>query len=162
MQLAPALNQTYGWGCESGDAYGSGTSFDSGVGTNQADVDVWKVYSAVGDHSGAGAHTSQLGCSDTWTSCNYTDSSGTVFDGNSGWTATDSYSCNSGACGSYGVDHSIAQTDGTTSLKASPFEVSDSSGRLGGPLDIGIVPEIECDRTYRVLMCNYAKACAKS
>ena len=25
---AASLNQTYGWGCESGDAYGSGTSFD--------------------------------------------------------------------------------------------------------------------------------------
>lgn len=25
---AASLNQTFGWGCESGDAYGSGTSFD--------------------------------------------------------------------------------------------------------------------------------------
>jgi hypothetical protein len=35
------------------------------------------------------------------------------------------------------VDHSIAQTEGTTSLRVSDFEVPDSTGRLGGPLDVG-------------------------
>lgn len=41
-----ALNQTYGWGCESGDQYGDGMSFDSGVGTNQSDADLYP-YNAV-------------------------------------------------------------------------------------------------------------------
>ena len=29
--------------------------------------------------------------------------------GNSGWSVVDSYSCGSGECGGYGVDHSIVQ-----------------------------------------------------
>ena len=51
-----SLNQTYGWGCESGDSYGnSGTSFDSGSSTNQPNTaDVWKVYSAVGTNTNNG------------------------------------------------------------------------------------------------------------
>lgn len=41
-----ALNQTYGWGTESGDSYGSGTGYDSGVGTNQSSQEL-DPYSAV-------------------------------------------------------------------------------------------------------------------
>jgi hypothetical protein len=111
------------------------------VGTNQADVDVWKVYSAVGNGPApnqalsADAPTTSL-CSEGWT-CESTDSAGNVYDGSNGWQVTDSYSCGSGECGGYGVDHSIAQTEGTTVLRASDFEVADSTGRLGGPVDIG-------------------------
>jgi len=113
------------------------------VGTNQADVDVWKVYSAVGDNSSAtpnqalsaDAPTTSL-CSEGWT-CESTDSAGNVYDGSNGWQVVDSYSCGSGECGGYGVDHSIAQTEGTTSLRVSDFEVPDSTDRLGGPLDVG-------------------------
>ena len=131
-----ALNQTYGWGCESGDAYGSGTSFDGGgVGDNQPDTGVWQVYSAVGA-SNHHAPTSGLAC-ETWT-CESTDSAGNVYDGNSGWSVVDSYSCGSGNCGGYGVDHSITQTDGTTALRVSDFTVPDSAGRLGGPVDVGV------------------------
>jgi hypothetical protein len=49
----------------------------------------------------------------------------------------DSYSCGSGNCGGYGVTHSIAQTEGTTALRVSDFAVPDSSGRLGGDVDVG-------------------------
>jgi len=42
-----ALNQTPGWGTESGDAWGDGMSYDSGVGTNQSSTDL-DPYSAVG------------------------------------------------------------------------------------------------------------------
>ena len=130
-----ALNQTYGWGCESGDAYGSGTSFDGGgVGDNQPDTGVWKVYSAVGPNH---APTSGLACSETWTSCSSTGADGTEYDGNSGWFVVDSYSCKSGNCGGYGVTHSIAQTEGTTALRVSDFAVPDSSGRPGGDVDVG-------------------------
>ena len=39
----------------------AGTSFDGGgVGTNQADVDVWKVYSAVGNHDASHTASTQL------------------------------------------------------------------------------------------------------
>jgi len=134
-----SLNQTYGWGCESGDAYGSGTSFDGGgVGTNQSDVDVWHVYSAVGQSAQAPhqALTTTGLCSEGWT-CESTDSAGNVYDGSNGWQVTDTYSCGSGECGGYGVDHSITQTDGTTSLRVSDFEVADSTGRLGGAVDVG-------------------------
>jgi hypothetical protein len=44
---ATGLNQTPGWGTESGDAYGSGTGYDSGVGTNQSSTEL-DPYSAVG------------------------------------------------------------------------------------------------------------------
>ena len=83
----------------------------------------------------ADAPTTSL-CSEGWT-CESTDSAGIVYDGSNGWQVTDSYSCGSGECGGYGVDHSIAQTEGTTVLRASDFEVADSTGRLGGPVDIG-------------------------
>lgn len=46
-QKATGLNQTPGWGTESGDAYGSGTGYDSGVGTNQSSTEL-DPYSAVG------------------------------------------------------------------------------------------------------------------
>eukprot|EP00286_Rhodomonas_abbreviata_P026107 CAMPEP_0181295152 /NCGR_PEP_ID=MMETSP1101-20121128/3989_1 /TAXON_ID=46948 /ORGANISM="Rhodomonas abbreviata, Strain Caron Lab Isolate" /LENGTH=69 /DNA_ID=CAMNT_0023399873 /DNA_START=140 /DNA_END=349 /DNA_ORIENTATION=+ len=36
-----SLNQTYGWGTESGDAFGSGTGYDSGVGTNASDDELY-------------------------------------------------------------------------------------------------------------------------
>ena len=117
--------------CESGDAFGSGTSFDSGVGTNQPDTGVWDVYSAVGDHGGAAPQHTQL-----WDGT-YTDSQGTVYDG-SGWWVTDSYSCNADDCGAGGYGTaSSAFENGTTSLKVSEFAVADSSGRLGGPIDVG-------------------------
>jgi len=145
------LNQTPGWGCESGDSYGSGTSFDGdGIGTNQPDtVDYWKVYSAVGTH-GATPQThqalsvepTQLGCSEGWT-CESTDSAGNVYDGNSGWTVVDSYSCGSGECGGYGVDHSIVQTDGNMQLSEDGkvhlgdeiFDFSGDAGDVHVPVD---------------------------
>lgn len=96
---------------------------------------MWQVYSAVGA-SNHHAPTSGLAC-ETWT-CESTDSAGNVYDGNSGWSVVDSYSCGSGNCGGYGVDHSITHTDGTTALRVSDFTVPDSAGRLGGPVDVGV------------------------
>jgi hypothetical protein len=95
----------------------AGTSFDGGgIGTNQPDTGVWQVYSAVGAKGGAVHAPTQLGgCSDGW-HCSSTDGAGNSYDGNSGWQVVDSYSCRSGECGSYGVDHSIVATDGTTQL----------------------------------------------
>ena len=57
------------------------------MGTNQADVDVWKVYSAVGDKSSAtpnqalssDAPTTSL-CSEGW-HCDSTDTDGNVYTG---------------------------------------------------------------------------------
>ncbi|EKX35543.1 hypothetical protein GUITHDRAFT_118252 [Guillardia theta CCMP2712] len=34
------LNQTYGWGTESGDSFGDGLSYDSGVGNNAGDAEL--------------------------------------------------------------------------------------------------------------------------
>lgn len=52
-----------------------------GVGTNQPDTDVWSVYSAKGAHPHGTAAGSHQQLFDT----TYTDSQGTVYDGNSGW-----------------------------------------------------------------------------
>eukprot|EP00290_Baffinella_frigidus_P005478 CAMPEP_0180134760 /NCGR_PEP_ID=MMETSP0986-20121125/10365_1 /TAXON_ID=697907 /ORGANISM="non described non described, Strain CCMP2293" /LENGTH=71 /DNA_ID=CAMNT_0022075205 /DNA_START=88 /DNA_END=303 /DNA_ORIENTATION=+ len=35
------LNQTYGWGTESGDSFGNGGGYDSGVGTNAGDAELY-------------------------------------------------------------------------------------------------------------------------
>ncbi|EKX39283.1 hypothetical protein GUITHDRAFT_165022 [Guillardia theta CCMP2712] len=98
-----SLNQTYGWGCESGDAYGSGTSFDSGVGTNQSDADIYP-YNAVADK------TSML-------SSSYTDSAGNVYTGNNGFTVTDSYTCGSGDCGGFSISDVYGNTASSSAVQ---------------------------------------------
>eukprot|EP00960_Hanusia_phi_P058818 763993-Hanusia_phi.AAC.1 len=100
-----SLNQTYGWGCESGDSYGSGTSFDSGVGTNQSDQDIYP-YNAVAEK------TSML-------SSSYTDSAGNTYTGNNGFTVTDSYSCGSGSCGGFTISdvYGSSSTAGSSAVQ---------------------------------------------
>ena len=85
------------------DACAAGTSFDSGVGTNQSDADIYP-YNAVADK------TSML-------SSSYTDSAGHVYTGNNGFTVIDSYSCGSGECGGFSVSDVYGSTASSSAVQ---------------------------------------------
>jgi len=88
------LNQTFGWGCESGDSYGSGTSFDGKANGTLALPQSQPQLHLTCSERAPRARMLPLSVSlpphlpaphqqlfDT----TYTDSEGTVYDGHSGW-----------------------------------------------------------------------------
>ena len=103
------------------DACAAGTSFDSGVGTNQSDADIYP-YNAVADK------TSML-------SSSYTDSAGHVYTGNNGFTVIDSYSCGSGECGGFSVSDVYGSTASSSAVQQL-HEVNAPQTQLAAPITV--------------------------